>query len=159
LTEGAAREAVVKAHEAGLSLLGDVRAVVSVWRDDAALDLPAALARLADTIQDPAILVTVQPGLRVEQPAVAKALLRCAQEAVTNSVRHGNARHIWLELTHADGWLRLSARDDGRGQDTIALGNGLRGIQERAVALGGEVHLDARSGAGFAVAMRLPEAG
>jgi signal transduction histidine kinase len=158
LSEGTAREAVMKAHDTGRRLLGDVRAAVSVWRADAAMDLPVALARLAETIQEPAIQVTVQPGLRVDQPAHAKALLRCAQEAVTNAVRHGNAHHVWLELTRADGWMRLSARDDGCGQRTIAPGNGLRGLQERAVALGGELRVDAHPGAGFVVAMRLPEA-
>jgi signal transduction histidine kinase len=157
LSEGAALEAVGKAHDVGRRLLREVRDVVSAWRADGAIDLPAALLRLADGVEDPKILVTIQEGLHVDMPVCAKALLRCAQEVVTNATRHGNARHIWIVLSHADGWLRMSACDDGQGQETIVLGNGLRGIQERARKLHGRTRFESQVGGGFEVEMCLPE--
>jgi signal transduction histidine kinase len=52
--------------------------------------------------------------------------------------------------------VRLSARDDGRGADSAAAGNGLRGMRERLECYGGEVEVETAPGQGFALRIRLP---
>jgi CheY-like chemotaxis protein len=46
----------------------------------------------------PAIHVDISPGVRVS-PDQAHALMRCAQEAVTNAVKHAEAANLWLQVT------------------------------------------------------------
>jgi len=156
LTAGPGLQAITQAHGTGRQLLGELREVVSAWRRDAPFELPAALEQLARSIHQPQIVVRIESDPRLAESACARALFRCAQEAVTNAVRHASARHVWLELIGDDAGLCLSARDDGCGQAGLVLGNGLRGMIERAEALGGRVRFDTASGRGFEVGVWLP---
>jgi len=87
------------------------------------------------------------------------ATYRILQEAVTNALRHADARTIAIRIgsdTHA---LLLDVVDDGRGlpQDWQRPGHfGVRGMRERARALGGEVDIENRSEGGTRVHARLP---
>jgi len=104
---GPALEAIAQAQATGRQLLGELRAVVSTWRDDA-VDLRSALRDLASAIDTPAISIEVGDELAFE-PAVARTLYRCAQELVTNSVRHAAAGHVWISISAHDGGLLLRA--------------------------------------------------
>jgi signal transduction histidine kinase len=84
-------------------------------------------------------------------PLRAQVLLRCAQEMVTNSVRHAQARNFWLQLRLDENGVALTARDDGRGVDVLQSGNGLRGMAERLRQLGGELKVESSPGAGFSL--------
>src|SRR5262249_23361437 len=66
-------------------------------------------------------------------------LYRIAQEAVTNSVRHGQARHIWIRLITSESGLNLTVKDDGSGLAKGWLqrpGMGLRIMKYRASTIG-----------------------
>ena len=54
------------------------------------------------------------------------------------------------------GTLRRRARDDGRGADSEAFGNGLRGMRERLAAYGGSMQVRTAPGEGFALELELP---
>jgi signal transduction histidine kinase len=96
------------------------------------------------------------------------ALQFALQEALTNAYRHGAARHVWAEVAWQPDAVTLSVRDDGSGSETgvgtgqtvveaeHGGGNGLRGMRERAGALGGSVTAGPRAEGGFAVNMTLP---
>jgi signal transduction histidine kinase len=156
LSTGPVRDAVSRARAVGRMLLGEVREVVSDFRTELVSDLPAALERLVENVSAPEIELRITPGLAVADLRVARAVYRSAQEFVTNSVRHARAQRVWLELTACEGGVCLSARDDGCGCVAVQPGNGLRGIEERARALGGSVHFSTRAGQGFALELRLP---
>ena len=69
--------------------------------------------------------------------AVEVAIYRIAQEALTNVVRHANARHCTLSLMVADD-VCLEVRDDGQGLPAdYQVGVGLTSMRERAAELGG----------------------
>lgn len=80
---------------------------------------------------------------------VREALVRTVQEAFTNSVRHGLARHIAVEVEVAGPRLYLSVRDDGVGAESIAPGMGLSGMVSRVQAVGGSLRFHSRPGQGF----------
>ena len=82
-------------------------------------------------------------------PLRAQVLLRCAQEMITNSVRHAHARNLWIRLLLDEDGVAMTARDDGRGVDKIEAGNGLSGMTERLRQLGGELNVESSAGAGF----------
>ncbi len=103
------------------------------------------------------------PG-RVHEEGVGLTVYRCAQEAITNAVRHAGASHVAVRLEDiagADGpWLRLTVEDDGVGfRPDTAAGYGLVGIEERVAALGGRWRIAAGT-PGTRVEFELPaEAG
>jgi signal transduction histidine kinase len=83
-------------------------------------------------------------------------VLRCAQEIITNTVRHAGATQLSIKLSEDAGGIRLEARDNGRGAKAAAPGNGLRGMRERLSACGGRVDIITAPGEGFALDVRLP---
>lgn len=91
-------------------------------------------------------------------PAVESALFRICQEALTNAVRHSQARHIEIELVQHDGQVALVIRDTGVGFDLRrpAKGFGLQGIRERARLMGGCATIESAPGKGTTIQVELP---
>ncbi len=144
--EAAARQAA-DIEAVGRKALTEVRAAVTGYRGRGlAAELASARTVLADA--DIAATVTVTG----ERPAPeADALLGWAvREGVTNVVRHSAARTCEITL---EGTM-LEIRDDGRGRGGSPFGNGLRGLTERVVALGGT--LETRDRDGFLLRVTLP---
>jgi two-component system sensor histidine kinase UhpB len=87
------------------------------------------------------------------------AAYRILQEAVTNALRHADARTITIRIGSDVHALLLDVVDDGRGlpQDWQRPGHfGVRGMRERARALGGEIEIENRREGGTRVHARLP---
>jgi two-component system, NarL family, sensor histidine kinase DesK len=135
-------------------LLGDLRNAVSDMRDSPVLDFDSALAELTSKV--PALQVSIErsPGLAVHDPRIAETVLRCIQEALTNTLRHANATMCSIRLNEQGNALMLEINDDGKSSPQIKPGNGLRGMQERVAALAGT--LQWRGGNGFSVQVSLP---
>jgi signal transduction histidine kinase len=155
-TAGEARERIETAQSVTKLLLGDVRSVVGSLRGEAGLDLPAALRKLAEGIPRPRVHVEASSALGIEDPAVGEVVLRCAQEIVTNAVRHARAENLWLDVERSAEGLRIRARDDGCGAAALAHGNGLAGLRERFEQRGGAVSFDTAPGQGFRIDAVLP---
>jgi signal transduction histidine kinase len=107
-------------------------------------------------VPQPEIHLTLPAGLHIADPALAHAVFRCVQEIVTNTVRHAQARNLWIEVRHAPGGLVVEARDDGRGAPGYAPGHGLTGMGERLRELGGSLVVASHPGHGFEVRATLP---
>lgn len=151
-----AKDHVLQARALSKNLLGKVRDVVATLRDAERCDLDDALATLARSVPSPAIHVSVAPGVRVD-PDRAHALLRCAQEAVTNAVRHAEASNLWLQVTGDGDGVRLVARDDGTSKPAeTPPGSGLVGMRERVEDLGGKLAVRTGAGFGFTIDAWLP---
>jgi signal transduction histidine kinase len=156
LVDGKALEHVQQARSLAKLLLADVREVVSEMRHNDRVDLAAALDTLVDGTPEPRIHLELPDDLAVTDPRRAQVLLRCVQEVITNAVRHAQAENLWIRLAQDRGGLSLTARDDGRGVAAVVAGNGLRGMRERLERLGGELRIETRPGAGFALFARVP---
>lgn len=99
-------------------------------------------------------------------PELEVSLYRIAQEGINNVLQHAQASEAILELTHADGIVRLSLFDNGRGfveSSPLApararFGQGLAGITERIKLMGGEFELQSAPGRGtrLTVTCRIP---
>jgi signal transduction histidine kinase len=122
------------------------------------LGLALALRQLANETAQRARLqldLAVPERLPTLAPAVEQCMYRVAQEATANVAHHANASRLTLHLTVHDDGVSLLVRDDGRGFDpnqTVSAGHfGLAGMRERAVLVGGEVHITSEPGAGTTV--------
>lgn len=156
-------EHVERARGIARDLLSDVRSTVGELRRRAP-DLATTLHRITEQLPRPLVHVSVAEAVTGaagdtepdEERTVA--VVRCVQEILTNAIRHADAENVWIEIGPGpDGGLRLHARDDGRGaaRDVVP-GNGLRGLAERAGALGGTVDFGPARPRGFAVTAVLP---
>jgi signal transduction histidine kinase len=153
---GQAKDHVMQAKGLASALLGKVRDVVSTLREAERCDLRESLEALARSVPTPAIHLDIAPGVRVS-PVQAHALMRCAQEAVTNAVRHAEASNLWLQVTPDGEGVRLVARNDGQARPTASTpGSGLLGMRERVESLGGRLAVRSGGDFGFTVDAWLP---
>ncbi len=91
-------------------------------------------------------------------PEAEKVLLRISQEALSNVLRHAQAREVRIELSFDAREARLSVRDDGRGFEPglYARSLGLTSMRNRARALGGEWAISSEPGRGTEVRASIP---
>lgn len=156
LAQGKVQDHVGQAHTLARLLLSDVREAVSQLRVGGAIDMAATLSPLAENVPGLDVRMAMPRPFLLDDAERAHVLLRCTQEIITNAVRHAQARTLRLDYALEDGTIRLQARDDGQGSETLAIGNGLRGLRERLSVHGGRVRVDTAPGAGFALDIRLP---
>ena len=147
-------EALADAQELARETLEEVRRISYELRP-AALDdlgLASALRSLCSGIERRAG-ITVELDAAGDLPRldgqVELAVYRVAQEALTNAARHAQCSSVRVSLRPSGGGVRLRIADDGVGMDGSFPGGGLRGMRERAVAVG--ARLDTRSAAGHGV--------
>jgi signal transduction histidine kinase len=94
--------------------------------------------------------------------AVEVAALRIVDEAITNVVRHANARSMTVTLEIHNGTLSITVADDGVGFDPSRIdpGIGLLSMRERARELGGTWSIaPGAGGTGTVVHAELPATG
>ncbi|MFF0144545.1 signal transduction histidine kinase [Amycolatopsis sulphurea] len=157
-----AKEALLNIKSASASALNDLRATLAVLRSGenrAPAPSLAQLGELLDHARTAGLTVTVH-GEAGDLPApVDGAAYRILQESLTNVVRHADsAEEVEVRLDRRPGTLALTVRDDGRGTDQPTPGHGLRGMRERASALGGTVEAGVTE-RGFEVRVELPVEG
>ena len=149
-------------------LLSDIRAVVATLREHEGIDLAQALGQLGSGWKRPLVSVSIDPNARAPNLDHAVALLRVAQEGLTNAARHSNAHKVEIRLTqehenelNSDSRaLILSVSDDGNSNGgnsakKLIRGNGLNGMAERLAALGGSLEIK-QLAQGLCLAARLP---
>jgi signal transduction histidine kinase len=127
--------------------------------------LPAALEALAESTRSRSgLAITTQIlGENSSLPAVVEfQILRVAQEALANALKHSGAKRIVISLEFNAENICLRVSDDGRGLTPDKLTHevephfGVLGMQERAARLGGQLAIVGAPGAGCVVTLTLP---
>ena len=91
---------------------------------------------------------------------VKLCVYRVVQEALNNAQRHAHAKNVAVELTQADGTIRVKIADDGSGFDAKRTrGMGLLGMEERVKRLGGRIKVESQPGTGTTIEAELPLTG
>lgn len=126
-----------------------------------ALGLEAALSwQVRTLLRNRQVQFQVSTPPLSQRPAAAceQACFRIAQESLTNIVRHAHAGSISLRLQETAGaWMELCIDDDGDGFELDGpRGLGLAVMRERALGVGGQLHIDSAPGAGTRIRCRLP---
>jgi PAS domain S-box-containing protein len=131
------------------------------------LGLVAALRWYVDRVSQQTGLAAEFKSDSVEgrlAPEIEIACFRLVQESLTNISRHARANHILVELRQDNEVIGLSIRDDGVGFDVDAAREravhggslGLLGMQERALAAGGELEIRSAPGGGAEISAFFP---
>jgi two-component system sensor histidine kinase UhpB len=141
----------------------EVRELVRRLRPEALDDfgLRSALVSLGSGLAEHSGLrVTPKVGrsLPTLSPEDELVVYRVAQESLVNVVRHARATRAELSLEAENGAVVLRVRDDGKGIDAAGLqsGNGVRGMRERALLVGGDLRVNHILPHGTEVQLRLP---
>jgi len=163
-----ARSALTAIKSASKDALGELRSVLDVLRagevDEGAPRAPTAgldeLDRLVSgaTAAGIDVRVVTSGTPRRLPPSVDLAAFRIVQEALTNVTRHAGQATATVSLTYGDRGLTVQVDDDGQGGpgNGAGAGNGIRGMQERARALGGQLEAGPKPNGGFRVTASLP---
>ncbi len=150
----AARDALA---EARLTLLGLASSPLNGHTLDDALRSEAAWAQSIGGLE--VRYVSAGTPAAIDE-RLAHEVLRVAREALTNIVRHAQARSVRLGLLHERAAVTLLVQDDGQGFDPKAEWQGdrfgLRAISERARVLGATVEVDSLAGWGTRIRARFP---
>ncbi|MGW7349391.1 sensor histidine kinase [Streptomyces sp. NPDC054854] len=161
-----AAEHIARAREAAQDNLAEARRFVRALTppDLEHGSLAGALERLCSGVPGPRVRFSVSGDPRVLPTPYEVALLRIAQSALANVVRHARAGRAEITLTFMDTSVTLDIVDDGRGFDPAAApstpadggGFGLPAMRARAETLGGLFTVESDPGQGTAVAVTLP---
>lgn len=87
---------------------------------------------------------------------VKNLLYRTIKESITNSIRHGQATEINIEIHHKENEIQLILEDNGIGCGQIIKGNGIKGIIDRIDKIGGESKFISSTNQGFRTEISIP---
>lgn len=127
-------------------------------------DLRTALQKIVEQLapETPHTTLSVEGDVRPLGSAIEHHLLRIAQEAVTNCVKHAAAQNLDIVLHYGEREVRLSIRDDGRGfvpARVLAGGGvghfGLRSLRGRAGKIQGTLDIHSEPGRGTTITVRV----
>jgi signal transduction histidine kinase len=123
----------------------------------------ADLTNAQERADAPVIGVAVDGASRNLNPLVREEAWRIAGEAMRNSFRHADARHITVTLHYGPRQFRLTIVDDGKGMEAATVQGqqpashfGMPGMRERAVVIGGQLDVRSTVGRGTEVELRVP---
>jgi signal transduction histidine kinase len=128
-------------------------------------DLPGALLTSGKQLTDGTKIhleVSAKGRVRPLSETVEENLLRIAQEALTNAIKHSNASTAMIELDYGPQNVVLQITDNGSGFDQEKSAGpgeghfGLLGISERAKRLGAELSVSSEPGQGTTVRIQVP---
>ncbi|MFE2203546.1 sensor histidine kinase [Streptomyces rubiginosohelvolus] len=124
---------------------------------------PPVLAErgLGDAVKALALRLPVASEVTVELPGRAEAAVESAayfavSEVLTNTAKHAEAERVYVDLHHAEGMLRISVTDDGRGGAAVGSGSGLSGIERRLGTFDGVLAVSSPAGGPTMVTMEIP---
>ncbi|MFZ4660121.1 MAG: sensor histidine kinase [Caldilineaceae bacterium] len=168
----AAKALLTQADESARGGLAEARRALQALRASPLEDLGlvlavAALAQEAATRAGATLHLNLPAdNLAYLEAHVEQSIYRIAQEALENSVRHAQAKQLWVTLTAAAESIHLVIQDDGRGFAPAATAQsghyGLAGMTERASVIGGTLVIEsteagvASSASGTVIQLTVP---
>lgn len=163
--------------EQRLSVIAELLAAAGPELSEAKLDLDAARAELRELARGIHPATLTDAGLRASlqelvgrspipvqlavpaqrwPPALEAAIYFICAEALTNVAKYAHASQVQLHITSTETRLRAEITDDGAGGADPAAGSGLRGLADRAEALGGHLTVTSQPGHGTRITADLP---
>ncbi len=151
-----ARQLVDEAHEEAKAALAELRNLARGIHPAVLTDrgLDAALSAVITRCPVP-VSLTVDVPTRLEAPVESGAYFVVA-EALTNVAKHARATQVDLSVVVRNDNLVIEIRDDGDGGADASRGNGLSGLSDRVIALGGRMQVVSPTGGPTSVTVEIP---
>ena len=138
-----------------------------VWsvnpRNDTVKELAHGICRYAEEFlaRSPIkIRISMQPNLPeiAMEPSTRHSLFLATKEAISNAFKHSGAEQLHLSISFAGGVLEILVSDNGKGFDPSLPShrNGLKGMNERLIQIGGACSITCPPSHGTSVQFRFP---
>jgi len=138
-----------KALSTARQLLEEVRKVVTGFHESDCIDLRSAFETLQQNVPRIKLHVQLPDGLVITDSARAHATLRCVQEMTTNTLKHSDAKNLWVRIYAQNGAIEIEGHDDGSKAQPAKPGIGITAMRDRLEQLGGGLAMDADQQSGF----------
>lgn len=148
-----AKEEIRDLEQVSRNALSEVRQAVRGYR---AGNLASEMARAKATLETAGVTVECEMDAVTLAPSQENVMALALREAVTNVVRHANATRCTIRVRISDCQCAMEVADNGQG-GAAQEGSGLRGMRERAEALGGTVTRRVAEGCSLAVCLPLSD--
>jgi two-component system, NarL family, sensor histidine kinase DesK len=137
-----AKAEIADVEQTSRQALNEVRSTIRGYRNNS---LESELKQATGALETAGIVVKAETADIRLSPAQESVVALVVREAITNVVRHAQARNCQLRLSPSNGNCLLEIADDGLG-GLQTEGNGIRGMRERIEALGGMMQRDTSQG-------------
>lgn len=157
--EDKARELIKKAQSLTKESLDDLRKVVYALKEDVHEAISSSINNMIINIEMAEkikIITNIDEKTDEIQDDYRNIIISSVKEAITNSIKHGRAEKISLDIHIDDEAAHIIIKDNGKGCNSFVKGNGLYGIEKRIVAQGGIVEFNSKENSGFEIRIALP---
>lgn len=151
-----------KAQELSRSGFNDIKHSIKALRPQAMEEksfIASIISMIDETMANTNVQITLNNLLPLDIKLTSQievALFRIIQESITNSIRHGHASEIAIDIKQVNHRLQLCMLDNGIGAINIKIGYGMQGIRERIESLKGSVEFLSAHGKGFTTKVSIP---
>lgn len=157
ITEGEAKQKIDTCHGLAKLLLSDVREAVCEIREKSDVKLKDALMELFKNLPRLKIQLHFDDNLHINEVNTADTIIKCIQECLTNSLKHSAADELVLTIDKTEQGISINVSDNGRPIKHFNMGNGLKGMSERVLQIGGKVYFS-HDHRGFQILITIPQA-
>lgn len=155
-----AKEVVLKCEKLARKGMKEIRLAVHALREnELENEFLRSLENLIENLQtENGLDITLSVSKEVENLSlnVKSVLYRNIQEALTNSIKHGRSKQIFIQIGMKKNIVEGIVQDDGIGSENVQIHNGLRGMQERLQSFGGQIGWKSKANEGFRLLMKFP---
>lgn len=157
------RKALNEIETISRSATVELRAILSLLREDSRSEAKASPLELADLVEQGRAagleIIDTIADVDIRNPAVGRAVAQVVREGLANSARHAGPTRVHLKVERRGDRVRATVRDEGITPGWPSLpgcGAGLQTMRERCEQLGGRLHTRAEA-AGFTIAAEIPD--
>ncbi|MGN7760809.1 sensor histidine kinase [Paenibacillus sp. 22594] len=159
-----ARRKITVAREQMKHGLGNIRQVVRTLKtaDGTAggLGLKDGIEQIiADTAKQTGVYFIFHYRVAIRLISLQEyVVINFIKESITNALRHGQATRIEISILEQQNTIQIKVKDNGKGCDLVNYGFGLKTMQDRIEAIGGQLNVHSKPMNGFALDVRIPVA-
>ena len=155
-----AEEVLAKSEKIAKGSINDLRKAVSLLSSELQItEFNTSLEKLISTFDlfnDIKITFNMNESIDDLSPLIKTSIYKTIQEAITNSLSHGNSTEITIKITRNSENIKLVVADNGIGCNNISKSNGLNGIEHRIKLLRGTTQYFSHNNLGFSIKVFIP---
>lgn len=155
---GKAKELLNKSKALTKDSLKDLRKAVYALKEENPGSFTESIKRIVENVES---IGKIKANLSIDENSdellskYKNIICISIKEALTNSIKHGKASEVYIDIKVHDDNAYIEIKDNGLGCDTLIKGNGLFGIENRISNIGGKVNYCSKEEKGFAIGIEL----
>lgn len=152
------KEILSKSRNLAKDSLNDLRKAVYALKEENVGNLSESIKRMVDNVESTG---KIKVSLSIDEKAnellskYKDIICISVKEALTNSIKHGKASEMHIDIKVHNNNAYIMLKDNGLGCNTFIKGNGLLSIEKRIRAIGGKVNYSSIVGKGFEIGIEL----